>query len=449
MFSQFRRNVFDPLHMMKSKSPRRKYWQVLEETQFHDHKDLLAIQNDRFMTLWHKLWEISPYYEKRFVDAGLSPRAVKSVEDIAKLPVLYKHEIRNDAERLLSQGYTKEALLHYSTGGSTGKALDLYITEECSELRNACTRRHDRWTGWEIGDAIGAVWGNPKLPKTIKEKLMHHLLQPYIYLDTMALSDQSVLNFVEHWDATKPSLLYGHAHSLFILAKYLQKLACYRIQPKGILSTSMMLVDHERTLIEDVFSCKVTDRYGCEEVSLIGSECEKHEGLHMNIEHLVIEFLNEDGDPVQPGEHGNIVVTDLMNEAMPFIRYRVEDVGFPLERMCSCGRGLPLMGSVTGRTADFLVKHDGNRVAGVSLIENTLTKLPGIDQMQIVQEAVDSIHLRVVPGNDFNQIISADLTKYFEEVFPQTTVTLEEVSEILPESSGKYRFSICKVPNES
>jgi phenylacetate-CoA ligase len=91
---------------------------------------------------------------------------------------------------------------------------------------------------------------------------------------------------------------------------------------KGIISTSMMLLPHERKVIEKVFQCKVTDRYGCEEVSLIGCECEMHEGMHMNIEHLVIEFVKDDGSYAVPGEPGNIVVTDLMNYAMPFIRYK-------------------------------------------------------------------------------------------------------------------------------
>ena len=245
---------------------------------------------------------------------------------------------------MISDGFEKTSLLHFKTGGSTGKALDIYITEECSELRNACARRADRWTGWEPGEPIGAAWGNPKLPVTVKAKVLDKLLQPYIYLDTMAVSSDAVLEFARNWEKVQPTLLYGHAHSIFILAQYVQELGCTQIKPTGILSTSMMLLPHERQLIEQVFSCKVTDRYGCEEVSLIGCECEKHHGMHMNIEHLVIEFIKDDGTTAKAGEPGNIVVTDLMNFAMPFVRYKVEDVGVPMDTMCSCGRGLPLMG---------------------------------------------------------------------------------------------------------
>jgi phenylacetate-CoA ligase len=218
------------------------------------------------------------------------------------------------------------------------------------------------------------------------------------------------------------------------------------IQPAGILSTSMMLLPHERAFIEKVFRCKVIDRYGCEEVSLIGCECEKHEGMHLNIEHLFIEFINDDGCQAEPREEGNIVVTDLMNKAMPFIRYQVEDVGVPLNRICSCGRGLPLMEKVTGRVADFLIKADGTKVAGISLIENTLTRIPGIDQMQIIQDKIDHVLVKIVPGKAYNEATQRELQTYFENCFDQKAkITIKKKNYIQPEKSGKFRFSICKI----
>lgn len=208
----------------------------------------------------------------------------------------------------------------------------------------------------------------------------------------------------------------------------------------------MMLIPSERKVIEAVFGVGVLDRYGCEEVSLIGCECEHHQGLHLNIEHLVIEFLDDQDQPVPMGTPGRIVVTDLMNKAMPLIRYQVEDVGVPSVKTCTCGRGLPLMESVTGRVADFLVKPDGSKVAGVSLIENTLTHFPGLDQMQIVQEDQCTLHIRLVPGVEFSPQVLEQLLDYFKQVFGTgMVIEFSFVKEILPEPSGKYRFSICKV----
>jgi len=190
----------------------------------------------------------------------------------------------------------------------------------------------------------------------------------------------------------------------------------------------------------------VTNRYGCEEVGLIACECEQHAGLHLDIEHLYIEFLRPDGSPAASGEEGAIVLTDLLNRGMPFIRYRIEDVGVPTERRCACGRGLPLMERVTGRVADYLKRRDGSLVAGVSLVERTLTAIPGIEQLQIVQLAPDEIVLNVVRAADFTPASEAALLAEFGSVFgPGITFRPEYLERIAQERSGKYRFSICRI----
>jgi phenylacetate-CoA ligase len=441
-----RRNIFEKLYGLKSHSPKLPYWHELEKTQFYPEERLLDIQWQRLREILQFVWEHNDFYRRRFQEAGCTPADIRSVEDMKRLPILTKEEIRGSTTSMVSSGFSVENLMRAKTGGSTGKALDIYMTEECSELRNACARRSDRWTGWEVGEPIGACWGNPHLPVTLKEKLLGWLLSPFIYLDTMSVSDDSVRKFASEWQRVKPTLLFGHAHSIYLLARLIRELGIREIKPKGILSSSMMLMPHERKVIEEVFGVKVTDRYGCEEVSLFASECERHEGMHLNIEHLFIEFVKDDGSYALPGEPGRIIVTDLLNRAMPFIRYRVEDVGVPTDRKCSCGRGLPLMDSVTGRVADFLVKRDGTRVAGVSLIENTLTRIPGIDQMQIIQESFDLFTLNLVAGAGFEQDQEVELIEYFHGLFgKETKVHINRKNSIVPERSGKYRFSICKV----
>jgi phenylacetate-CoA ligase len=446
LFASMRRDVFEPLHCKITKSCKLSYWRELEISQYRSEEELMLKQWQRLRAHLRFVYDNNQYYKKKFDAAGILPIDIKSISDIRRLPILTKNDIREYTNEMISNGYHTDKLMKCKTGGSTGKALEVYLTEECSHLRNACARRHDRWTGWEAGEPVGAVWGNPVLPKGMKQRLKHWLQMPWIYLDTMNVNDQAILKFAEQWERVKPTLLFGHAHSIFILAEYAKRLGIDSFKPKGIISTSMMLMPHERKCIEEVFGIKVTDRYGCEEVSLIASECERHEGMHLNIEHLVVEFIKEDGKPANPGEIGRIVVTDLMNKAMPFIRYQVEDMGVPSSRRCSCGRGLPLMDQVIGRTADFLIRRDRSRVAGVSLIENTLTKIPGIDQMQIVQESLDRIVIKIVAGKLFTYETQKTLVKYFQEQFgSDVTIEISMVNAIEPEKAGKYRFSICKV----
>jgi phenylacetate-CoA ligase len=434
------------LDNLRSGSIKYGYWKELEKTQFFREDSLRRRQWQKVRALLDYIYEYNGFYRERFDSAGIKPKHITSVEDFRCIPVLSKQEIRENSERLISKGYNIRDLYQSKTGGSTGVPLKIYMPEKISESRNACARRHDRWSGWEVGEPIGAVWGNPALPNSLKARLRNRLIQPYIYLDTMNISDESVLAFEKQWQKEQPTLLFGHAHSIYLLAKYVDKLDVKCVSPKAILSTSMMLLPHERRFIEQVFGVKVTDRYGCEEVSLIASECERHDGMHLNIEHLYIEFIKEDGSPAKSGEEGNIVVTDLSNRAMPFIRYSVGDVGVPTDRKCGCGRGLPLMENVVGRVADFLVKHDGSKVAGISIIENSLTCFPGIAQMQIVQNKIDSVQLNIVKAKDFTERTERELFKYFFELFDEKVeIIFHFVDVILPEENGKYRFSICNI----
>jgi phenylacetate-CoA ligase len=331
------------------------------------------------------------------------------------------------------------------TGGSTGVSLTLYAAEEVSELRNACGRRHKRWTGWEVGEPMGAVWGNADFALRLRARIRAFLLSPTIYLDTIAVTPDAVRAFARAWRRTKPTLLFGHAHSIFVLAEMVREMKLREIRPSAIISSSMMLLPHERALIQDVFSVRVFDLYGCEEVGLIASECEYHEGMHVNVDQLLVELVREDGTPAPPGEPALVVVTDLLNRAMPLIRYRMEDMAERMDQPCRCGRGLPRIGRVVGRVADFLIRRDGTKIAGVSLIENSLTRIPGIVQLQIVQQQLERIVLRVVSDEAFTADRQTQLIDYFESTFPSAVITLETVDEIRPEPNGKYRFSICKV----
>ncbi len=441
----FRRRCLEPVDVWRSGSPRLRYEKSLERSQWLPASELLSRQRNSLSRHLQAVATVNSFHRDRFATSGFDPSRPFTLQQFSTLPILTKAEIRAAGTGLLSTGYETSNLMQFKTGGSTGTPLQIWMTEELSERRNALARRHDRWTGWRPGEPIGALWGNPVSPdwKTQARRL---LIQPLVVLDTMDVQQASARAFAQRWRRVRPTLLFGHAHSLFVLAQLAESWPDNPIRPKAVLSTSMMLLAHERAVIERVFGAPVFDRYGCEEVSLIGSECEQRRGMHLNIEHLLIEFLDDSNRPVAPGETGNIVVTDLENLAMPLIRYRVEDQGVPSERVCPCGRGLPLMEKVTGRVADFLVRSDGSRVAGISLIENTLTKIPGIEQLQIVQDSRQLLRLRVVAGDRFGTLPAAELVSYFQALMgDQVTVQLERVASIPPEPNGKYRFCISRV----
>ena len=445
MLTWMSKHVFFPLWEIKDCAHRLKYLRELSASQWWDTTTLRDRQWQRAREIVRYAFDHCPYYQKSLADAGIGG-TLRDWSDFRRIPILTKQDICDDSERLLSREFRREDLVEARTGGSTGTSLTLRFDQRCQELRNAAAMRSDRWAGWDIGMKVAAVWGNPPVAYTLKQKLRSLLLDRTFYLDTMDVSKVSVRRFIDDWRRQRPAVIFGHSHSIYILATYLQRMGIKDLRPRGIVATSMMLLEPERRLIEEVFDCACTNRYGCEEVGLIACECEQHKGLHLNVDHLVVEFLREDGTECAPGEEGDIVVTDLNNRGMPLIRYRVEDMGVPSDRECPCGRGLPLMERVTGRRADFLKRPDGSLVAGVSLVERTLTTIRGIQQMQLQQDGLRQVCARIVVNSTFTANGEQNLRNELQSVFgDEVTINIERVPALDHTRSGKYRFAICNV----
>lgn len=443
--SSLSRYVFHPLWDLKEGSRRLRTLHELERSQWLPLAVLRARQRECLERILVYAGTCSPYYRRLFQEQRFEP-AKFQLAAFRALPLLTKAIIRASTDEILSTEFKRSELGMHKTGGSTGVALTTYFDRNWLETRTADAMRSDQWAGCYHGMKVASLWGNPPIPRTLKGRMRALLRDRFLYLDTIDLNEQSLSAFISRWHRERPEILFGHSHSLFMLARYVLERDIRNLRPRGIISTSMMLLANERRVIEEAFGCKVNDRYGSEEVALIACECEQHQGMHLNIEHLFIEFLKPDGTDAQPGEEGAIVITDLLNHAMPFIRYRIEDVGVPSGRTCGCGRGLPLMERVTGRVADYLKRRDGSLVAGVSLVERTLTAIPGIEQLQVVQPAMERIVLNVVRAPDFSPATEEALLTEFRSVFgPGIDVRPEYVERIPQERSGKYRFSICRV----
>lgn len=433
------KSVFYPLWDWRDGSAKLEEMRRLEQRQFEAPEIRRGRQWRRAKAAAEAAYADCAFYRRR------GKLNLKSRADWCRIPLLSKSEVREHKDALCSDEYSKEELITSKTGGSTGVSLQLHFDQRCEDFRNAMALMCNRWSGWDLGRPVGALWGNPPLPKNMKERARNQLLDRLIFLDTVQLTPESMAKFADALKADRIEFLFGHAHSLFIFAGFVEgrKLP---LRMKGIVSTSMMLLPGERAVIERAFGCKVTDRYGCEEVGLIACECERHAGLHVNMDHILLEVLKSDGAPAGPGEEGELVVTDLINRGMPLIRYQVGDVARVSERACSCGRTSPLLDKIVGRTADFLVRKDGALVAGVSLVERTLTAIAGLEQLQIVQESRDEIRLNVVPDARYTpETEKALLDELRAALGSEILYTLNRVSRLEQERNGKYRFAICKV----
>jgi phenylacetate-CoA ligase len=203
----------------------------------------------------------------------------------------------------------------------------------------------------------------------------------------------------------------------------------------------MVLTDSERHTIEKVFNSPVFNHYGCEEIGTIASECKAHEGLHVFGEGLYLEI--ESDNEVMPGR---MLITDLVNYAMPLIRYDIGDAAILMSGKCPCGKTLPRLKEVSGRTADFLYTPDRKPVFGISILDTFVIHIPGFKQVQIVQDAYDHLNFRIVKDNRFSEESLDQLKRNVIEIFgDRMRYDLEYVEQIELTPRGKFRFSICRI----
>jgi len=432
------RRVVWPLWARRDHPLLPRYVRELERRQF-DPPDVVATRQQCMLRriVRHAIEQV-PYYRK----LGVGP-------DLAEFPILTKQAVREHRELLRAANYRHRPTTTKKTSGSTGVPLKVVIDEDGLAWKRACTIRADEWSGWRRGGRVAKAWGNPEYRQFgIKGWLRNKLLERAIHLDTLKMTDVDIADFARQLRRHRPSLIFGHAHSVYLLADYLRQHGVTPPRPTGIITTAMVLHDFERQRIEEVFDCRVTNRYGCEEVSLIACECPAHQGLHVNVDSVYVEIM--DGDqPAKPGRPGQVVVTDLSNFAMPLIRYRVGDVASWSANTCACGRSFPLLERIEGREADYVITASGHRISGISLTENFATLVPGIAQLQIVQEEVERFRFRIVPAPEFTDRGASRLAELVRERFgPSTRFTCEFVNVIPVEPSGKYRFCISHVARE-
>jgi phenylacetate-CoA ligase len=382
----------------------------------------------------------SPYYRDRFRSLGLTAGDIRSWEDFRQLPILTKAIIREHGERLVCDGVPRSVLTRRRTSGSTGVALHFYTRDDEFQVKRAAAIYRDQWSGWRLGEWRACLWGlpDPRPAWSWRSWLRNHTLERALTLNTLFIDDEAIRLFVKQVRRYRPTLLFGHAHSLYLLARRWRHGDLPKYRFAGAVSTAMVLRDFERQSVQDTFGCQVFDRYGCEEVSLIASECEAHAGLHVNTDTLFMEPLQV------AGREAPVVVTDLNNLAMPFIRYEIGDMAIEAGWPCPCGRTYPLLSRVAGRLADYLRRPDGVWVSGISLTDNFATLIPGIVQMQIIQDAPSHLVLRIVTDEQYHGESEYAVKEQVVERFGSLMrMTIEYVDRIEPDSSGKFRFSRC------
>jgi len=434
-----------PLYQLVSGRRILDHWKDFERNQWLLPQEIQTLQINRLHDLLLHAYQHVRFYHLRMESAGINPDSHPCQEFFYDLPLLAKDDILTHLDELTADNISPGALKLNASGGSTGHTLSFYNDRASLDLRSAITMRGDRWAGLDIGTPHARLWGAPldmKPQQRLINRFNNYLLNR-MWLDCFRLSEQRMAEYARKLKRFQPQVLIGYATALITFANYLRDNKIKDIRPKGIISSAETLLDKGRETIELAFGCKVYDRYGCREAGPLACECSEGK-LHINADYVMFEVL-KNGKTALPGETGEVVITPLFNYGMPFIRYRIGDLGVAAEPVpCACGRGLPIIERIVGRTSDMLVNARGELFHG-EYFTHLFYNQAGIRQFQVLQPDRDHLQFKLVIGPDFDiRIIQLFETKIKTFVGP-ISVAWEYVKEIPPLPSGKRAFTVSQV----
>jgi len=370
------------------------------------------------------------------------PHRIERIGDLAHYPLLTKADIRANGERLRSDRAGR--LKRYNTGGSSGEPLVFFMGKDRISHDVAAKWRATRWWGVDIGDRELVVWGSPievgaqDRLRGLRDRLLRSELLP-----AFDMSQENLDRFVERIRQFRPAMLFGYPSALALIAEHARRkgVPMHDLGVRVAFVTSERLYEHQRAAIEQIFGCPVANGYGGRDAGFIAHQCPQG-SMHLSAEDIVVEIVGEDGRPLPADERGEIVVTHLATGDFPFVRYRTGDVGVLSDARCACGRGLPVLSEIDGRSTDFVVAADGTIMHGLALIY-VVRDLPGVDRFRIVQWSRERTTVYLVPGPGFQPALEEAIRSGLRaRLGAAVTIEIERVDALPAERSGKFRYIV-------
>lgn len=400
-------------------------------TQWKSPEEIEKMQVKHLKYIVDHAYRNTVLYHQKFKKAGVHPQDIQSLSDLKKIPFTTKNEMRN-VEESMARGYPRETCHTRTTSGSSGMKLKIYYNLSAQDRNKASTLRYLIAAGMK-------PWYTYAVISHLEDDTPG--FRPFQFSYTVPIPghlDESTK--VELLTKIRPHVMGGHPCTMLLLAKRFEKEGL-NFHPKFIFVGGELSTREERQYIEKVFGCETFNKYGAFEFRTLGWEC-NHHNMHMDADSNIIEFL-KDGEPVAPGERGEVVGTNLWNRAMPFIRYRLGDIAAPSEEMCSCGRGLPLFSLIEGRRDSFIVA--GNRFIPPTKIVPLFFPLHEIDAFQVIQEDLKTLKVNIVKGDGFSDQILKKINENLRNVVGDMEIEIITCETLVEEEQAKLRAVISKV----
>ena len=411
----------------------------LEQAQWWDPERLETARSVALRQLIQTAYEQVPLYRNLMSQGGLTPRDITTPSELRRMPVATKDLLREGYPQATRK--TGQKTYEKRTSGSTGKNFVVLEDPGTAGWHRASLMLAFEWSGWRIGE--------PQLQTGMTfdrgtQKRLKDLLLGCHYVSAAALDDASLDRNLQLIEQHSIRSLWGYPGSIYLMALRAAKRGWNR-PLKSVVTWGDNLYPGYRRAIETAFRTQVYDTYGCAEGIEVAAQCGYGAGYHTHALDVIVEYVDERGDPVSQGQPGNILLTRLHAGPMPLIRYQVGDIGIAGDQSpCPCGRGFHRMQSVEGRDTDVIVTPSGNRLI-VHYFTGVLEHFTEIDSFQVRQEGTESITLLVVPADGFTPDTPKRIVAALQFRAPDLSIDVEVVPEIPIGPSGKRRFVISTV----
>jgi phenylacetate-CoA ligase len=393
-------------------------------------------------TLQHAVTTV-PHYRRVVSSAEIE---ADPSDALARFPLLSRDVVRASWQQLLSEQGDRSSWIENTSGGSTGEPVKLLQDPDHLAWTVAVREVYSTWAGGGLGQPELYVWGSEKDLEgsaSLSNRVGNHLLRRTL-LNAFLLTDETIEAILGRLRGGPPHLVIAYAQAGYEVARYAQRRGIEVPPQRGMIATAGTLYDFMREQLEETFGCRVLNRYGSRETGDMAGECQHRTGLHVLPWNCHVEVLDPDGEPVGPGEEGEIAVTGFTNRAMPLIRYLIGDRARLPEREieCPCGRRTQMLAEVTGRSVDTFLGPEGQMVDG-EYFTHLLYFRPWLRQFQVVQRAPTEVVYRLacqaqIPAADREEIAAKTKAVLGE----QCAVEFEQVETIEPSASGKLRYTI-------
>jgi len=443
-------------------------YDALRRSEWFEPERLRGLQLQKLKQLIAYAYERVPFYTERFRAIGLLPADISSLEDLKQIPPLSRQEVidhrnamvdsslaesvtiadqsrRGPGEPIPFAPFHRHKLVRNTSSGSTGAPTVFYEDGSRTALNWVHELRLKSWYGIMPGsrEARMVRLSTDYLPRSRTIQLRNRLWNQLI-IPGVNLTDEHYALCVEKIAEFRPKVLWGFTSALAGLADYLRR-GSIDPQPWGIqlaVGWAAPVYDHERKILAEVFSCAVSNIYSAREVGHIAGQC-AHGAFHINQEHSLVE--RDDSNSGAGGEAGELLVTTLDISPMPFIRYRMGDIGSVVESTCSCGRKLPVLQDFLGRTGEIFRSKDGRMISPNFWCRTFMNvKLSNaIKRFQVIYVRDDFMRIRIVKDANYTEATEQILRDHLKKNFPKDmTFEFAYVPEIKPQISGKYQMVV-------